>query len=34
VATYGAHALVRAEPFDVVELDLLALWGESRTDSR
>lgn len=28
-----AHAddeLVRAEPFDAVELDLLALWGEER----
>jgi len=31
LATYGDDALVRAEPFEAVELDLLHLWGESRT---
>lgn len=27
---YGDDALVRAEPFEAFELDLLHLWGESR----
>jgi len=30
VATHGGDALVRAEPFEAIEIDLLALWGESR----
>ena len=30
VGAYGGDALVRAEPFDAIELDLLALWGEER----
>jgi hypothetical protein len=29
-ATYADDALVHAEPFDVIELDLLRLWGEER----
>lgn len=28
--TYGGDEIVRAEPFDAVEIDLLRLWGESR----
>jgi len=28
--THGGDELVRAEPFDAVEIDLLRLWGESR----
>ena len=27
---HGGDELVRAEPFDAVEIDLLRLWGESR----
>ncbi len=30
VGAYENDALVRAEPFDAVELDLLPLWGEER----
>jgi Uma2 family endonuclease len=30
VATFADDALVRAEPFEAVELDLLHLWGEAR----
>jgi Uma2 family endonuclease len=30
VRTYGGGDLVRAEPFEAVEVDLLGLWGESR----
>jgi len=30
VVVHGDDQLVRAEPFDAVELDLLALWGEER----
>ena len=30
LATHEADAIVRAEPFDAVELDLLPLWGETR----
>jgi Uma2 family endonuclease len=30
VATHGDAALVRAEPFDAIEIDLLHLWGETR----
>ncbi len=30
VATYASEDLVRAEPFEAIELDLLALWGETR----
>jgi Uma2 family endonuclease len=30
LAAYGDDAIVRAEPFDAIELDLLRLWGESR----
>ncbi len=30
VATHGADQVVRAEPFEVLELDLLHLWGETR----
>ena len=29
-ATHGGDAIVRAEPFDAIELDLLPLWGETR----
>jgi hypothetical protein len=28
--THAADALVRGEPFDAVEIDLLRLWGEER----
>lgn len=31
-ATHGGDAVIRAEPFTEVEIDLLHLWGESRTD--
>ena len=31
VTTHGDDARVRAEPFDAVEIDLLHLWGETRT---
>jgi hypothetical protein len=31
-ATHGGDAIVRAEPFADVEIDLLHLWGESRAD--
>lgn len=30
LATHASDALVRAEPFDAIELDLLPLWGETR----
>jgi Uma2 family endonuclease len=30
LATHASDAVVRAEPFDAIELDLLPLWGESR----
>lgn len=30
LATHGDDALVRAEPFDAAEIDLLHLWGETR----
>lgn len=30
IATHAGDAVVRAEPFDAVELDLLPLWGEER----
>lgn len=30
VATHAGDELVRAEPFAAVEIDLLALWGETR----
>lgn len=30
LAVHGDDALVRGEPFDAVEIDLLHLWGESR----
>lgn len=32
VATHGGDERVRAEPFQAVELDLLALWGEEREE--
>lgn len=31
LATHGDDAIVRAVPFEAVEIDLLALWGETRT---
>ncbi len=31
LATVADDALVRAEPFDAIELDLLPLWGETRS---
>jgi Uma2 family endonuclease len=31
LATHASDAIVRAEPFDAIELDLLPLWGEART---
>ncbi len=34
VATHADDAVVRAEPFEAVEVDLLALWGESRRAPR
>jgi len=30
VATHADDAIVRAEPFDAIAIDLLPLWGESR----
>ena len=30
LATHGGDEIVRAEPFQAVEVDLLGLWGESR----
>jgi Uma2 family endonuclease len=32
-ATHADDALVRAEPFDAIEIDLLRLWGEERPPS-
>jgi Uma2 family endonuclease len=32
IGTHADDALVRAEPFEAVEMDLLHLWGESRTE--
>ena len=29
-ATHADDAIVRAEPFDAIEIDLLRLWGEER----
>jgi hypothetical protein len=29
-ATHADDAIVRAEPFDAIEVDLLHLWGEER----
>ena len=34
VATFAEDALVRAEPFEAVEIDLLRIWGESRAKPR
>jgi Uma2 family endonuclease len=34
VATHAGDAVVRAEPFEAIELDLLLLWGESRPRER
>jgi Uma2 family endonuclease len=31
VAAHGGDAIVKAEPFGAVEIDLLDLWGESRS---
>lgn len=31
LAAYGDDAMVRAVPFEAVEIDLLALWGETRS---
>jgi Uma2 family endonuclease len=31
LATFADDALVRAEPFEAIELDLLPLWGETRS---
>jgi Uma2 family endonuclease len=33
LATHASDAIVRAEPFDAIELDLLPLWGETRTST-
>lgn len=30
LATHATDAIVRAEPFEAIELDLLKLWGETR----
>jgi hypothetical protein len=30
VRSYGGDDLVQAEPFDAIEIDLLAPWGETR----
>ena len=30
IGTHGGDEILRAEPFEAVEIDLLALWGESR----
>ena len=32
-ATFADDARVRAEPFEAIELDLLSLWGETRSSS-
>ena len=34
VASHADDALVRAEPFAAVEIDLLALWGEERSQAQ
>ena len=34
LAAHASDALVRAEPFDAIELDLLPLWGETRPSPR
>jgi len=34
LATRASDALVRAEPFDAIELDLLPPWGETRPSPR
>jgi Uma2 family endonuclease len=34
LGVHTSDALVRAEPFDAIELDLLALWGETREAAR
>ena len=34
VATYADDAIVRAEPFDAIAIDLLPLWGETRPKRR
>ena len=31
IGTHTGDEMLRAEPFDALEIDLLALWGESRT---
>ena len=33
VRSFGGDDLVRAEPFDAIEIDLLALWGETRANA-
>jgi Uma2 family endonuclease len=33
-ASHADDAIVRAEPFDAIEIDLLRLWGEERTPPR
>jgi Uma2 family endonuclease len=32
VSTHGGDEVVRAEPFDAIELELPVLWGETRPD--
>jgi Uma2 family endonuclease len=34
LATHADDAIVRAEPFEAIQLDLLPLWGESRPARR
>jgi len=34
VGAHGGREVVRAEPFDAIEWDLEALWGESSTTTR
>ena len=34
VTTHGGDAVVRAEPFEAVKIDLLELWGEERPRAR
>lgn len=34
VATHGGEAVLRAEPFEAVSIDLLELWGEERPRAR
>ena len=34
VATFGAEAKARAEPFDAVELDLILVWGPKRASEQ